>query len=41
MHDVKRLAPAVLAHRLIMRGDSGHDGAEALITALLDEVPVP
>ena len=39
--DVKRLAPAVLAHRLIMRGDSGHDGAEALITALLDEVPVP
>jgi MoxR-like ATPase len=41
--DIKRLAPWVLAHRLILRGETGHDhsGGENLLQTLLDEVPVP
>ncbi len=42
--DVKQLAPSVLSHRLILRGDglsTGHNNAETLVRALLDELPVP
>ena len=41
--DVKRLAIPVLAHRLLMQGDSGrgHTAAESLLQRLLHEVPVP
>jgi MoxR-like ATPase len=44
--DVKALAPAVLPHRIIVRGEGGLNGqgatsAEKLIRRLLDEVPVP
>lgn len=42
--DVKRLAPSVLSHRLILRGEglsNGQNNAETFVRALLDEVPVP
>jgi MoxR-like ATPase len=42
--DVKRLAPAVLSHRLILRGDAGfgnQGAAENLVRDILNEVPVP
>jgi len=41
--DVKRLVIPVLAHRLLMQGDSGrgHTAAESLLQRLLHEVPVP
>ena len=41
--DVKAVAPAALAHRLILRrgAASGRSPAEELVQALLDRVPVP
>jgi MoxR-like ATPase len=42
--DVKTLAPTVLSHRLILRGDTGigqQGAAENLVREILDEVPVP
>jgi MoxR-like ATPase len=42
--DVKALALPALAHRVLVRGhggQSGRDGAEAIIRAIADEVPVP
>jgi MoxR-like ATPase len=42
--DVKRMAPSVLGHRIIMRGDATspeHTNTEMLLRALLDEIPVP
>lgn len=39
--DVKRLAPLILPHRLILQEEAGAEMSEALVVALLDEVPVP
>ena len=41
--DVKRLVIPVLAHRLLMQGDTGrgHTAAESLLQRLLHEVPMP
>lgn len=41
--DIKRLAPAILAHRIILRPEARPrpGAAEALIAGLLDRVPVP
>lgn len=41
--DIKRLAPAILAHRIILRPEARPrpGAAEALVTAILDRVPVP
>ncbi|MDQ2686297.1 MAG: MoxR family ATPase, partial [Armatimonadota bacterium] len=41
--DIKRLAPAILAHRVILRPEARPrpGAAEALIVSLLDRVPVP
>lgn len=42
--DVKNQAPAVLTHRLILRGDTGlgnQGAAQNLVRGILDEIPVP
>ena len=39
--DVKHLAVAVLAHRLILDGGTARDQAEAIVTELVGRVPVP
>ncbi|MBI4278721.1 MAG: MoxR family ATPase [Armatimonadetes bacterium] len=39
--DLKRLAPAVLAHRLIMRGAPGTALARGVVEEVLGQVPVP
>lgn len=38
--DVKRLAPLVLPHRLILRDDASSDLSESLVSDLLNEVPI-
>jgi MoxR-like ATPase len=41
--DVKRMAPAVLSHRLILRPESRlrKVTSETVVTEILDEIPVP
>jgi len=41
--DIKALAPPVLAHRLILRGEGGTGGRrpDRVVSRLLEEIPVP
>lgn len=39
--DIRRIAPAVLSHRLLLRGGAGSGGQEGILRAILDAIPVP
>lgn len=39
--DIRAMAPAVLPHRLLLRGSAGESAKEGIIRAVLDSIPVP